>query len=59
MIMPPSRMAVVGDPGMPRVSMGSMEPVLAALFAASGASTPSTMPVPNFSGFLEKFFAMP
>jgi hypothetical protein len=27
------------------------------LFAASGEATPSTMPVPNFSGVLETFFS--
>ena len=46
MIMPPSRMAVVGEPGMPSVSMGSMEPVEAALLAASGATTPLISPLP-------------
>jgi hypothetical protein len=39
--MPPSRIAVVGEPGMPSVSIGSIEPVEAELFAASGAATPS------------------
>jgi len=52
MTMPPSRMAVVGEPGMPSVSIGSIEPVLAALLADSGAHTPSTAPLPNFSGSL-------
>ena len=48
--MPPSRIAVVGEPGMPSVSIGSIDPVLAALFADSGATTPSTLPLPNESG---------
>eukprot|EP00581_Thalassiosira_minuscula_P026117 CAMPEP_0184407496 /NCGR_PEP_ID=MMETSP0738-20130409/2491_1 /TAXON_ID=385413 /ORGANISM="Thalassiosira miniscula, Strain CCMP1093" /LENGTH=51 /DNA_ID=CAMNT_0026764685 /DNA_START=61 /DNA_END=213 /DNA_ORIENTATION=+ len=43
--MPPNRIAVVGEPGMPRVSIGSMEPVEAELFAASGAATPSGEPL--------------
>ena len=43
---PPNKMAVVGDPGMPRVSIGSIDPVLAALLAASGATTPSILPLP-------------
>ena len=46
MTMPPSSIAVVGEPGMPSVSIGSMEPVDAALFAASGATTPSMFPLP-------------
>ena len=50
MTMPPSRMAVVGEPGMPSVSIGSIEPVLAALLAASGATTPSTLPLPKLFG---------
>ena len=33
--MPPRRMAVVGEPGMPSVSIGSIAPVDAALLAAS------------------------
>ena len=57
--MPPSRIAVVGEPGMPRVSMGSMAPVEAALFAASGATTPLTSPLPKFSGVFEVILATP
>ena len=41
---------MVGDPGMPRVSIGSIDPVLAALLADSGATTPSTFPLPYESG---------
>ena len=58
-IMPPSRIAVVGDPGMPRVIIGSIEPVEAALFAASGAATPAIFPFPKLSGSLEKVLASP
>ena len=59
MIMPPSRMAVVGEPGMPRVIIGSMEPVEAALLADSGAATPATLPLPKDSGSFEKVLARP
>ena len=44
---------------MPRVSIGSIEPVLAALFADSGAATPLRLPLPNDSGFLDMVFATP
>ena len=59
MIMPPSRIAVVGDPGIPKVIIGSMEPVEAALFADSGAATPVTLPLPKDSGSFEKVLARP
>ena len=59
MTMPPSRIAVVGDPGIPRVSIGSIEPVLAALLADSGAATPSMLPLPKESGSLDIVLAMP
>ena len=36
--------------GMPRVSSGMKDDVAAALFAVSGAATPSTAPWPNRSG---------
>ncbi len=38
---------------MPRVSSGIIEPPVAALFAASGAATPSIIPVPKRSGCFE------
>ena len=57
--MPPSKRAVVGDPGMPRVSIGSNDPVEAALFAVSGAATPSIFPLPKLSGFFDDDLAMP
>ena len=44
--MPPKRIAVVGEPGIPRVIIGSMAPVEAALLADSGATTPLTLPFP-------------
>ena len=50
---------MVGEPGMPSVIIGSMEPVEAALFAASGAATPATLPLPKLSLSFEKVFASP
>jgi len=57
--MPPNKIAVVGEPGIPSVIIGSIEPVEAALFAASGAATPATLPLPKVSGFFEKVLAKP
>ena len=59
MIMPPSRIAVVGDPGMPRVIIGSIDPVEAALLPASGAATPAMLPLPKESGSRENVLASP
>ncbi len=56
---PAIMMAAVGEPGMPSTSMGRMAPVPAALLAASGATTPSTTPVPKRSGCLEILRAKP
>ena len=42
---------------MPRVSIGTMAPADAALFADSGPATPSIAPFPNSSGCLETFFS--
>ncbi len=44
---------------MPSVIIGSIEPVDAALLAASGAATPETLPLPKVSGSLEKVLASP
>src|ERR671935_2625929 len=57
MMSPPSMTAAVGDPGMPSVIMGSMAATPAAWAAVSGATTPSSSPLPNRSGFLEKRLA--
>ncbi len=46
MTMPASSTAVVGEPGMPSVIIGSIAPVEAELLAASGAATPSMAPLP-------------
>ena len=56
---PPSSTAAVGDPGTPNVSIGSKAAVPAAWAAVSGATTPSTCPVPNFAPSLEKRLATP
>ena len=53
MTIPPKSRAVVGDPGMPSVSIGKSDPVDAALFAVSGDATPSMFPLPKVSGFLD------
>ena len=58
-IIPPNRIAVVGDPGIPSVIIGSIDPVDAALLAASGAATPATLPLPKLSGSFENVFASP
>ena len=39
-------MAVVPEPGMPKVKSGTQEPVQAALLAASGAANPRALPRP-------------
>ena len=49
--------AIVALAGMPRVSSGMNDDVAAALFAVSGAATPSTAPWPNRSGCLDRFFS--
>jgi hypothetical protein len=56
---PPSSTAAVGEPGMPRASIGSSAAVPAAWAAVSGATTPSTSPVPNFSPSCDIFLARP
>ena len=54
----PSNMAVGPSPGMPRASSGIMAPPMEALLEVSEATTPSMMPVPNFSGYFEAFFTV-
>ena len=53
----PTSTAVVLSPGMPRESSGMSAPPVSPLLEASLATSPSTHPVPYFSGRLEKFFA--
>src|SRR5688572_32276993 len=52
-----SSTAVEADPGMPRVSSGTMAPEEAALFAASGPTRPAIAPLPNFSGVRDRDFS--
>ena len=56
---PPSSTAAVGEPGIPRVNMGSRAAVPAAWAAVSGATTPSICPLPKLSGSLELRRASP
>ena len=49
--------AVVAEPGMPSVSIGTIAAVAAALLADSGPATPSIAPRPNSSGCFETFFS--
>ena len=53
--------AVVAEPGMPRVNKGTNEPVEAALFAVSGAASPLKLPFPNCNFCLAdaRFLSMP
>src|SRR5688572_5034821 len=57
MISPPSMTAAVGDPGMPSVIIGSIAATPAAWAATSGATTPSSSPLPKRSGCLLKRLA--
>ena len=43
----PSITAVVPEPGMPSASIGTIEPVCAALSAVSGAARPRMSPLPK------------
>ena len=54
---PPRKMAATVLPGMPMHSRGTIEPPMTALLADSEAMMPSMMPVPNFSGCLERLFS--
>ncbi len=56
---PPSSTAAVGEPGTPSVIMGSSAEVPAACAAVSGATTPSTLPVPKSLPSGEKRLATP
>ena len=51
--------AMPDEPGMPKNSVGSREPPSLALFAVSGAITPSTAPWPKRSGVFEVCTAWP
>ena len=49
-------MAVIESPGMPKTSAGIHAPETAALFDEPASISPSTWPVPNFSGVRENRF---
>jgi hypothetical protein len=49
--------AIVGPVGIPKLNRGIKLVCAAALFALSGPATPSTAPLPNFSGVFEIFFS--
>ena len=51
--------AAVGDPGIPSVTSGSNDPTSALDEAASGATTPSSVPLPNLDGSFENCLARP
>ena len=53
----PSKSAMTASPGMPRLMVGMKSPWTDECVAASGQTTPSIMPVPNFSGVLDIFFS--
>jgi len=54
----PIRMAVTGEPGIPRVNRGIRAALAYALLAVSGAATPSFAPFPNRSGVFESRFSI-
>ena len=56
-IMAPIMSAISALGGMPRLSIGMKHAWAAALFADSGAATPSIAPLPNRSGVFETFFS--
>ena len=57
MIRAPIISAITGLEGMPRVSIGMNEVCAPALFAASGAATPSIAPLPNCARLGESRFS--
>ena len=52
-------MAAIVLPGIPRVRSGIMVGPETALFADSGAATPSTIPVPHSLLFFDLLFSSP
>ena len=55
----PISTAAIVEPGIPKLNKGIIDGPDTALFALSGAATPSTIPVPHFSGVLERLFSSP
>src|SRR5699024_1718228 len=53
----PKSIAVEAEPGIPKVNNGIIDPEVAALLEASGATNPGICPFPNFSGVFEIFFS--
>ena len=49
---------MTASPGMPRLMVGMKSPCTEEWVEASGQTTPSIMPVPNFSGVFEIFFSV-
>ena len=49
-------MAAMVSPGMPNSSDGTQPEAMLALLLAPASTSPSTWPVPNFSGSFEKRF---
>ena len=58
LIIAPTINALTGFEGIPRVSKGIKDVCAPALFADSGAATPSMAPLPNWARFLEIFFSI-
>ena len=58
MIIAPIMSAMTGFEGIPRVSIGMNDVWAPALFADSGAATPSIAPVPNSFPRFETFFSI-
>ncbi|GAF21565.1 hypothetical protein JCM19047_1250 [Bacillus sp. JCM 19047] len=54
----PSITAVVPDPGIPIVNIGMSDPTAAELLADSGATSPSTAPLPNSSFRFDSCFSV-
>ena len=57
MLIAPTSSAISAFDGMPRVSIGMKLVCAPALFALSGAATPSTAPRPKRAGSRETFFS--
>ncbi len=59
MMKAPSRIATLGEPGIPRVNSGISAALACALFAVSGPATPSIAPWPKVQGRRETAFSTP
>ena len=54
---PPSSTAAEFEPGMPKLRSGISAVLATVLLAVSGAATPSSDPLPNFSGSFDQRLA--